>query len=293
MNERKLIASGKTKQVFIDENPSYVILEAIDRLTAGDAAQIAEIGSIGSEKTTQCANNFKLFEKAGLKTAFVEQASPISLRCHAVEMLPLEFVMRRYPFGSYFKRNPEAQTDGAPQPNKEVLCELFHKACILTPPVVDKVTQVSENDARDKYLTDAGWPEGIYTDPYIKIDGDDWAIYDAKKPVEGAPLTTFKAEVSNTDLAMIWSELLMPAFLLLEDKLKAHDIALVDIKFEIGKRRDNGEYVIADVIDNDSWRIWPKGDPKAQLDKQGFRDGDGLDTVLKNYKIVTAITEEF
>ena len=293
MSERRLIASGKTKQVFVDENPKYVRLEAIDRLTAGDAAKIAKIDSIGAEKTTQCANIFTVFEKAGLKTAFVEQASPVSIRCHAVDMLPLEFVMRRYPYGSYLKRNPHAQMGDVPAPVNDVICEIFHKTCILTPPLVELIQQLPENDARAQYLTDTGWPDGVYTDPYIKIEDDNWAVYDAKKPVEGTPLTTLKAEISNVDLDQIWNDLLIPAFTLLEEKLKLHDVALVDIKFEIDRRRDNGDYVISDVVDNDSWRIWPKGDPKAQLDKQGFREGDDLDKVLRNYKIVTAITEGF
>ena len=49
----KEITSGKTKRVLQDVDPNFVILEAIDRLTAGDAAKIAEIGSIGAEKTQQ------------------------------------------------------------------------------------------------------------------------------------------------------------------------------------------------------------------------------------------------
>ncbi len=290
---KEIIAEGKTKRVFVDDNPNYVILEAIDRLTAGDASKVAEIDSIGAEKTAQSANIFAAFEKAGIATAFVDQASPIQLRCHAVDMLPIEWVIRRYPYGSYFKRNPEAQTSGAPQPSAEVITELFHKAAIITSPLVKEPIQMSENAARDKYLKDDGWEAGVYTDPFVKNEGGIWAIYDAKKPVQGEPLMRITPELSEEDVANIWQVLLLPAFKILEDKLNAENIALVDIKFEIGIRRDNGEYVIADVVDNDSWRIWPDGDPKAQLDKQGFREGDGLDDVMKNYKIVTKITESF
>ena len=291
----KVIASGKTKRVYLDDDPNYVILEAIDRLTAGDAAKIAEIGSIGVEKTAQCANNFQLLMAAGIPTAFVDLASRVALRCHAVEMLPIEFVMRRYAYGSFLKRNPDLK---AGHRFDEILTEIFHKACFVTPPTAPQVTRMSENDARDQYLSDDGWPEGIYTDPYVKAEGDHWHIYSAKSPIVGAPLTTIPAEISDRDLDYIWDELLKPAFRLLEDKLAGVDdanapIALVDIKFEIGRRKDNGELVIADVIDNDSWRIWPKGDPKAQLDKQGFRDGDDWDQVLANYKTVTEITKKF
>ncbi len=290
---KDIIAEGKTKRVFPDDNPNYVILEAIDRLTAGDASKVAEIESIGAEKTTQTANIFAAFEKAGIKTAYVDQPSPIQLRCHAVDMLPIEWVIRRYPYGSYFKRNPEAKTEGAPQPAPEVITEVFHKAAVVTPPLVDAPTQMSENAARDLYLKEDGWEAGVYTDPYVKNEGGTWAIYDAKSPVEGEPLLRITPELSDEKVSYIWQALLLPAFKILEDKLKEENIALVDIKFEIGKRKDNGEFVIADVVDNDSWRIWPNGDPKAQLDKQGFREGDGLDDVMKNYKIVTQITETF
>jgi phosphoribosylaminoimidazole-succinocarboxamide synthase len=67
-------------------------------------------------------------------------------------------------------------------------------------------------------------------------------------------------------------------------------IVLADIKIEAGRQKVDGKLVIADVIDNDSWRIWPGGDPSKQLDKQNFRDGHPLSEVSDNYALVAELT---
>ena len=75
---------------------------------------------------------------------------------------------------------------------------------------------------------------------------------------------------------------MVPCFEILEKAWKKFDVDLIDMKIEVGINQ-NKEIVIADVIvviadviDNDSWRIWPNGDPKKQLDKQSFRDSEKI-----------------
>ena len=79
---------------------------------------------------------------------------------------------------------------------------------------------------------------------------------------------------------------MVPCFEILEKAWKKFDVDLIDMKIEVGINQ-NKEIVIADVIDNDSWRIWPNGEPKNQLDKQSFRDGEELTDVQRKYAIVT------
>ena len=53
-------------------------------------------------------------------------------------------------------------------------------------------------------------------------------------------------------------------FGLLEGAWAALDVALIDLKIEFGRDGD-GRLLVADMIDNDSWRIWPGGDKAACL----------------------------
>lgn len=290
-----LVTSGKTKTLLTGPSPGTVWLVTEDALTAGDAARRAEIAQLGREKTEQAAIAFATLAAAGIPTAFLEHHPPDRLLCRQVSMLPLEFVVRRFAFGSYLKRHPEAAPDPGAQPKRFacLVSEVFHKQAVVCPPLVASARLMPESEARERYLRDGQWPAEIHTDPYCVREGQTWTLYSAKAPAVGAALLRIPAPLEADLFAIIMGELILPAFAALEAAWAAvpppqGPLALADAKMEVGLTAD-GTPLIADVIDNDSWRLWPDGDPTRQLDKQVFRDGGELEAVAANYATVTAL----
>jgi phosphoribosylaminoimidazole-succinocarboxamide synthase len=97
-----------------------------------------------------------------------------------------------------------------------------------------------------------------------------------------------------TELARITYEILAHAW-------RRVNALLVDLKIEFGRLASGegkGQLVIADVIDNDAWRVWPQGREELMLDKQVYRNLQNvtpadLERVRVNYEQVAEITGTF
>jgi phosphoribosylaminoimidazole-succinocarboxamide synthase len=291
---------GKTKIIRPGATPGEVILETKDDLTGGDAAKLETIEGIAVHKTTQTRNVFRLLESRGIATAFIRPHDERSIVCHQCRMLPLELVIRRYAWGSFLKREPElVSSRESPHRFDELYLETFHKHTAVLPPLVDEAVQMDEGDARSKFLHDGVWEEGVYTDPLVQVDNGTWTLYSAKDPLEGStPLMETEALLTREEMEDLQSQIMGPTFSAIEEawsKIATVDgaVALVDMKIEVGYRELDGRLVVADVVDNDSWRIWPGADPTKQLDKQCFREDHPLSEVAENYELVAALTEQF
>ena len=268
-----LVNEGKTKKIhLIDRGSDLVTVISKDDITAGDGAKHDIIPDKGRLANATTSNVFRLLQACGLPVAFVEQDSPISFIAPHCRMLPYEVVVRREAHGSYLKRNPQ-----------------FAKGQLFPQLIVEFFLKTKGRDWKGKPLT-CDDPLMSYVEGAKQIK-----LYNPAKPILGQEpfLTLPGAEVFETDEEWkIFPEMrriARQAFLVLEKAWQLEGGALVDFKVEFGFDAQN-RLLLADVIDNDSWRVIESG---SYIDKQVYRDGGALDDVAAKYRRVAEITGHF
>lgn len=152
---------------------------------------------------------------------------------------------------------------------------------------------VARRIATGSYIRRTGVAEGTRFDPLVlELFYKDDAQHDPQITADQAvEMGLCSSEEIEAGLAA--TELVFTA---LERAWAAQDIQLVDLKIEFG-RTDRG-LLLADVIDNDSWRLWPGGRREQMLDKQIYRDLKGsdesaLEDVRRRYVEVAERSERF
>ena len=268
-----LVNEGKTKKIHrISGSSDLVLVVAKDDITAGDGAKHDIIPDKGRLATATTCNVFRLLKACGLPVGFTEQDSDISFLAPQCTMLPYEVVVRREAHGSYLKRNPH-----------------IAKGQLFPQLVVELYLKTKDKNWKGKPLV-ADDPLMGYADGATQIK-----LFNPAKPLLGQEpfLTLPTSEVFSRDDEFGFfpemRKLVKRAFLILEKAWQLEGGTLVDLKVEFGFDT-KGNLLLADVIDNDSWRVIESG---AYIDKQVYRDGGALDDVAAKYRHVAEVTGRF
>ena len=268
IKEADLLAEGKTKWVWgVEGDPTQVVLASKDDITAGDGKKHDVLPGKGALANRTTSNVFRLLSRCGLPVAFIRQITQSSFLAHNCTMYPYEVVVRREAHGSYLKRRPElSQGHVFPQ----LLVEFFLKTSGknwegTALPVDDPLIHFEEDEA---YLFLPG----------AQIHGQEPFLTLFDFPLRDAP-----------ELRKRMGELALQTFLILEKAWQLAGGRLVDFKVEFGMT-PGGELVLADVIDNDSWRVVDDG---GYMDKQVYRDDGDLNEVMAKYRRVAELTDSF
>jgi phosphoribosylaminoimidazole carboxylase / phosphoribosylaminoimidazole-succinocarboxamide synthase len=268
-----VVAEGKTKTIRrIVGSDDLVALVSKDDITAGDGAKHDVISGKGALANRTTCNVFRLLKACGVPVAFEEQDSATSFVGPHCTMLPYEVVTRREAHGSYLKRHPQ-----------------FAKGQLFPKLIVEFYLKTKGKTWKGKPLV-ADDPLMIYSDGDSRIP-----LFNPAKPLQGQePFLVLSADevFDHKDEWKLFPEMrriARQAFLALEKAWQLEAGTLVDLKVEFGLDT-KGRLLLADVIDNDSWRVLENG---AYIDKQVYRDGGALDTVVEKYRRVADITANF
>jgi len=187
-------------------------------------------------------------------------------------MLPYEVVTRREAHGSYLKRHPH-----------------IAKGQLFPQLIVEFYLKTKDKNWKGKPL--------VADDPLMDYaeGGSQIRLFNPAKPLLGQePFLTLSTKdvFSHADEPKFYPEMrriARQAFLVLEKAWQLEGGTLVDLKVEFGFD-SKGRLLLADVIDNDSWRVIEDG---SYIDKQVYRDGGALDDVSAKYRRVAEITDRF
>jgi len=266
-----LLTEGKTKRVYRDPaQPDQVIVVSKDDITAGDGAKHDVLSNKGELATRTTCNVFRLLLDCGVEVAFLEQLGETIFRAKNCRMLPYEVVTRREAHGSYLKRNPHVKKG---QLFPRLIVEYYLKTSGRTfkgheLPCDDPLMRLSEDGRSFELFA----PGAAFAAPFLTL------------PVESVYCTANEAAQFPAMESMA-----RRCFLILEKAWQLEGKRLADMKIEFGLD-STGKLLLADVIDNDSWRVV---EDDRYIDKQLYRDGGSLDAVASTYRRVADLTAQF
>ena len=104
MIKQEQIYEGKAKKVYATDDPKIVIVDYKDDATAFNGLKKGTISGKGVVNNKVSNHFFRLLEKEGIPTHYVEQLSDRETAVRRVEIVPVEVIVRNRAAGSFSKR---------------------------------------------------------------------------------------------------------------------------------------------------------------------------------------------
>ena len=104
MEKKEQMYEGKAKKVFATDNPDLVIVDYKDDATAFNGLKKGTIAGKGVINNKMSNMMFRLMEKKGIPTHYVEEISDRETIVKKVQIVPLEVIIRNTAAGSMSKR---------------------------------------------------------------------------------------------------------------------------------------------------------------------------------------------
>lgn len=104
MEKREQLYEGKAKKVYATDDKDVVLVSYKDDATAFNGLKKGQISGKGVINN-RCTNLiFKMLEKHGIPTHYIEEISPTDTFVKKVQIVPLEVIVRNVAAGSFSKR---------------------------------------------------------------------------------------------------------------------------------------------------------------------------------------------
>jgi phosphoribosylaminoimidazole-succinocarboxamide synthase len=119
MEMKEMLYEGKAKKVFKTDDEKIYLIQYKDDATAFNGEKKGTIVGKGVINNTMSAMMFKMLEEKGIPTHLVELLNDRESLVKAVEILPLEVIIRNVAAGSFSKRYGVAEGTEFPFPTLE------------------------------------------------------------------------------------------------------------------------------------------------------------------------------
>ena len=104
MEKLDLLYEGKAKKVFKTDDPDALIVDYKDDVTAFNGEKKGTITGKGVVNNRMTNSMFKMLEKQGIPTHYIEELSDRETLVKKVEIVPLEVIVRNVAAGSFSKK---------------------------------------------------------------------------------------------------------------------------------------------------------------------------------------------